>query len=207
MWVDCSTIMWWQHTELLTGVNFFLNVFKHSINWKWLNSSSVNVFSNLSVFDLSTFGLILSSLFVDFLCQTLRSDLRVGQNDLRLDFRHHPKDSIFDISKLLTLLLLATSAYLFIYFRSDVDVHTLHTHLGSMNKQHQTYNLRRSTSCALAPGKVTVMVVGELMSYFLCGVRQTCSRTSSAYTTLANTATNGLMRDGKKLQRSKNKHC
>jgi len=46
------------------------------------------------------------------------------------------------------------------------------------------------------------MVVGALMSYFLCGVRQMCSRTSSAYTTLAITATNGLMREGKKLQRS-----
>jgi len=72
-------------------------------------------------------------------------------------------------------------------------------------KQHQEYNLRRSTSCALAPGKVTVMVVGELMSYFLCGVRHTRSRTSKAYTTLASTATNGLIREGKKLQQSKKK--
>jgi len=55
----------------------------------------------------------------------------------------------------------------------------------SMVKQHENYNLRRSTSCVLAPGKVTVMVVGALMSYFLCGVRQTRSCTRRAYTELA----------------------
>jgi len=66
-------------------------------------------------------------------------------------------------------------------------------------KQHESYNLRRSSSCVLAPGKVTVIVVAALMSYFLCGVRQTRSCTKSAYTELAITATNGLTRDGKKL--------
>ena len=69
-----------------------------------------------------------------------------------------------------------------------------------MVKERKNDNLRRSTSCALAPGRVTVIVVGALMSYFLCGVRHTCSRTSNAYTIFAITATNGLTRDGKKLQ-------
>lgn len=73
----------------------------------------------------------------------------------------------------------------------------------SIGKEQNNDNLRRSTSCALAPGRVTVMVVGALMSYFLCGVRHTRSRTSSANTILAITATNGLIREGKKLQQYK----
>jgi len=74
-----------------------------------------------------------------------------------------------------------------------------------MGNEQNNDNLRRSTSCALAPGRVTVMVVGALMSYFLCGVRHTRSRTSSANTMLEITATNGLTRDGKKLQQYKMK--
>ena len=68
------------------------------------------------------------------------------------------------------------------------------------SRLHKLQYRRRSTSCALVPGKVTVIVVGAPTSYLRWGSRQILRRTSKAKTKLLTIEINGLSLAGKKLK-------
>lgn len=83
------------------------------------------------------------------------------------------------------------------YYLSDLLNHAF---IQNEVQQQARTNLLRSASCGSVPGKLTVIVVGALTSYFRRGLRHTCILTRKLNNVFDRTATTGCKASGKKLK-------